>query len=68
MEIRQYKKQLVIKMLPMGFILGGAIGFAYKDWNIKSSWKFALATAALGTIAATIILSYKYNKIDESNK
>ncbi len=68
MDIQEYKKRLAIKMLPAGFILGGVIGFAYKDWNIKNSWKFALGAAALGTIAATIILSYKFKKIDESQK
>ena len=65
-SLSEYKKSIAIKILPAGFILGGIVGFASKDWNLKGSWKFALGTAVLGTFAAAIVLSWKYNKIDDS--
>ncbi len=64
-SLQEYKKALAIKVLPIGFILGGVVGLALKDWNIKESWKFALGASILGTGVAMVFLHQAYNRIEK---
>lgn len=63
LTFREYKLKEIKRVIPIGFVLGAVIGYAFAQSNKRSKLKYSLLSAAAGVIVSAISLQSKFNKI-----